>query len=1359
LCEAPFGPFRQKVPDTFSLLVLLILPISQFPVHAQKTASPPTSALPRSADEAYARGDVVGGNKILNDLIAENPGNVDLAVMALHRICLEEFLELLDIDWVGMQMRRRLIQNHRGDLEKMRQVLSGHIRGALLRELENKSEHNVPPMNALRRATAASPINGGSEHYQYLIRETLTRRSGYPVLTPRDQWPDEAPRRLLALRGAGFVAPDHSAVVDATALLALLRRQQGRYREAIELMDELTAGCGNTLPWLLAQARFHALVESPRAAELFRQLFRRLDEDRSAGDIRQRAHSYARLLKGPPGARPGRPQNWFARMDPQDERDWAAVLRGRLVGREERVDRLIQQTVSDSLSAVYAPDKDGTGMTMFSSGLIDARLKSLGAEQLAGLRELQEAKCRVDRRAADLDGTSQAELLALFRRYRWAATAHRALQIYAQRELLAGHTEAAWRAFRDLKEHAADPQLRSKAQVGLWLATAQHRDPKKLAAAFEGIADDEKFPWMATEATAATIRRRLLQAMPASRTDRSDAPSLATLKPQLLKIPAMTPWPETHHRDTAGLDLVSIQPTGAGVLVSSRNILAWYDAHDTQRPVWTQLRRTVDKEKPRDLIGPFRPVVDSGRIYTRWGYHTRPSHLAALDATTGHVRWGTPAIDPSNLPKSVPLGHPVLSGGQLYDAHIRTGGQGSSKINLKLCCFDADCGALVWNSEIAIDIDKPRHGDPPRAVRDDVLTVCDGAIYCSPGGGVIFRCDTRDGRMQWMQRYQRKRGMPDGISLHGKLDGISLQGKPDVISPQGSKPIVAGDVLICLPRDAHDTMGLDCETGQILWKNPLLQPVEELGRLGDTLIVHGKIVQGRWVIAALEVPTGRVRWFTTLAEPIIGRAIRLGASVYVRTPAQLHRFDVATGAEKEVCPWPETDAPVSNFAIYGDRLYLLTNEPCVDPSRPGQPLNAEAAATAEPLRLPLQPCWELHEPDHKLFVPAEETLPEGRALLYSSESVQCVEITPRGGIAWQRIVGPRLQDVFFLDGKAVLFFLSERSARLEALDSNTGNSVWKTRLPAKVRHYDRSGTRFFVTHRDRLVTVDLASGKFFSRTTPVAFSPDLPEVWHKIQVGFGGGSVQAICYVHSRRQPSAMYWLTCDPLTDRVLGADEELRGLGGDMDVPGGGVDLSNAAFGARAAYFTARKNRPGIFRCDYKDRSVRMIRPHASIRQFDAPYLLLSTEPEKGDKLRTWVVLRDDEPSYEFSLRVENDWSVAIRSGWLIQTKGRRGNVLRVHDLQSRRERVAYTAEDAEYVGVLQGGPETLLVYSYHKHGKIRLTQYNFNSGSQGPTVEIPFPPGRKLEPSDVRVWRNMLLITNGESLRAWARANGEK
>jgi len=1328
-----------------------------------------TIALPKTAEEAYARGDVAEGNRILNELIADNPGDVDLAVVALHRIFIEEFLELLDIDWVGMQMRRRLTMNHQGDREKVRQYLSGHIRGALLRELEDNSGHPVPPMNALRRATFASPIDAGSEHYQFLIRETLVRRSGYPKLTPREDWPDATPLRLLALRRAGLVAPDHPAVVEASVLLMFIYRQLGRGPEAIDILDQLTEGFGDDPEFLLAEARFHDSLKSPRAGQLFRRLFQLLEDEGNKGDVWQRAQSYTNYLAATDAENSSPQLGRSALLDPQKRRDLAMIRDGRIGRAEQRIDSLLRETLEAADNPAYivddtAPDCEVdrnevqggrlANFVMLSPSLIDSHLISLDQSQLTGLRQLQERKCRIDRRAADLDAGSQAELLALFRRYPWALTAHRALLVYARRELEEGHTEAAQRSFSDVIEHAADPRLLSQARVGLWMALARHRDRSRLVAAFETTADDEKLPWMATEATAATIRRRLLDGMPQAQADADEGPALENLEPQLLKMPAVAPWPRTTTRNTAGLDMVSIHPIGSRVMLSSRNLLAWYDAQDTRRPMWTQIRPNSGQGLFGDFLGPLRPEIDADRIYTRWGYNGRASRLVALNKTTGDVVWGT---EPS---EGVPLGNPVFSGGQLYDASVTRGGHDAWKVALKLSCIDAASGKLIWNSQVIFDAAgvKNIYGswqpvDWNRGTLGDVLAVRDGAVYCTPGGGLMARCDARDGRMEWMQTY---------VPRQGKLR----------IGPHGARPVPIGDVLICLPDDTDAMIGLDRRTGRVLWRNKVFQGREELGTFDDALIVHGKFLSGRPAIAAVDPRDGGLRWSTTLPEPSVGRPVRLGSSIYLGTGEQLRRFDAATGVEQEVRPWPKTDNFVESFTVDNHtpdacRLYLLTNDPCEEPPGVEESLAANAAPADGPFRLPLQLCWTIPIRDPKLFLPSDDTASVNKALIYSNEILTCVESTPRGTVAWRRIVGPGLHDVFYVDGKAVLFhyFPTEVTSRLVALDLATGNFTWKAELPAFVGRFGRSGKLFHAGHRDRLVTVDLTSGKLFSRQTAVPLVPELPEVAYKIHIGFGGGNVQIVCCTTPRDKLSTMHWLSCNPYTEQVFGSDAKLRGLGKDKDATVADIRLGSAVFGRRATYFTihnrtAGRHGPEAYRCDHGNRTVRMLRPNASISQVDAPYVLMSVETNTGPpdnaKQRQWVVLSEDDPSYEFSLPAEDNSNMSLRNGRLFQIKRNQPRVLRIYDLQSRKLLVDATMEGSQEVRVLTDGPGAVTLCSRHSSGAIRLSQYDLTSGDEGPTSDIPLSQQPAGESSPPQVSGNMLLISDSQSVRAWAPAD---
>ncbi|MEC9123493.1 MAG: hypothetical protein VX969_05050, partial [Verrucomicrobiota bacterium] len=45
----------------------------------------------KDAEEAYLKGDFESGTKQIEEVIASNPGDFDLAARALHRLCLSEY--------------------------------------------------------------------------------------------------------------------------------------------------------------------------------------------------------------------------------------------------------------------------------------------------------------------------------------------------------------------------------------------------------------------------------------------------------------------------------------------------------------------------------------------------------------------------------------------------------------------------------------------------------------------------------------------------------------------------------------------------------------------------------------------------------------------------------------------------------------------------------------------------------------------------------------------------------------------------------------------------------------------------------------------------------------------------------------------------------------------------------------------------------------------------------------------------------------------------------------------------------------------------------------------------------------------
>ncbi|MFP6855508.1 MAG: hypothetical protein VB980_06965, partial [Opitutales bacterium] len=202
------------------------------------------------ADKKFVEGDFIRGESLLNDLIAKHPGEFDLATKALRRICLSEYLKLIDTDWPSSGYPNQLFRKSGGDYEKMWEILSQHLREGFL---------------------VVGKFGGKDERYSedprerpYLLESLWRNVKDYP-LTPLDNMSDAAAERILTLRRSGYLEVDDPAVIDASILLVFIRKSQRRNYEAATLADELVVANNRQIDWLLARAALHARIKSPKA--------------------------------------------------------------------------------------------------------------------------------------------------------------------------------------------------------------------------------------------------------------------------------------------------------------------------------------------------------------------------------------------------------------------------------------------------------------------------------------------------------------------------------------------------------------------------------------------------------------------------------------------------------------------------------------------------------------------------------------------------------------------------------------------------------------------------------------------------------------------------------------------------------------------------------------------------------------------------------------------------------------------------------------------------------------------------------------------------------------------------------------
>ncbi|MBT3468367.1 MAG: PQQ-binding-like beta-propeller repeat protein [Opitutae bacterium] len=1268
------------------------------------------------AENSYLSGEFHLGNKLLDELITANPGDMDIAVRALHRMCLGEFIKLTVEDWPSADIPKQLWDLSRRNAKKNHELTSTLLREAYL-------EVGIFPTDPGQATSSRQSMNPQPRINRFTrdkILESLQRRKSHYPLTPMENISDLSMNRIHALKRTGFISGKHPAFIDASVLLVFLRYREQRYIEAAELADQLVAANNQHVDWLFSRARLHSSMGSPRTRVLFRELFEVLDQggvDPVMADVLKRSEPFLRLygntstrdIEGP--LAPG----WFGQMLPNDENPiWRKVLKGLVEGLENRIDLWIQGSLGSNMDRASMSRLDGLGSAM-SWDVLDNHLQSLDQKALLPLRDFQESGCLSDPRSNMIARLTQRGRLELFRRFPWAETAHEALGLYANMELEYGNGQAARRAYRDILNHSINPAHIRLAKVGLWTAVSLADNPSELEVLIKGVNEDEMFPWMDGTASLGEIRERLMSGM-SEPDSASGSLNLQQLKPSIVKLPPTSIWPTIHGRHTVGLEHVNFQFTDDGILLSTRDFMAWYDLESPEQPVWNDLGRSVTRDRSLGRLGNCRPVIKDGFIYTRWGYKADPYYLIAMDADTRRILWSLDVTGPSDARSKIPLGNPILLEGKLYTASAWARKDGLGTYRLRITCVEAVSGEVVWQSDTEMQTgDKGMYG-----VIGDVLTVKDGEIYCTPGAEELFRLDARDGSIEWTHLYPRKQGRRQ--QHYGTL---------------GSAPVIAGDVVICLPRDTDLLIGLDRRTGNPLWRSSLLLPSRILGVNGEQVII-----QGRSVLASVNARSGKLKWMVPLTDHILSLSVLLNDSIYVTTGTELHRYDSVTGVLLESHKLPETGYFIWNMAIRNDQIFLITNEPA---SRNRDLLARKGNAGA---------LWQVEARDIRVFVPRLEDSAQSRLLLHEGERLQCIDTNKNGELLWERFVHPQPKEVYFIGKKGIFVYHSRYDIILVALDLDTGRMSWKLELPRGSRWYGRLGESFFIKdNSDRFTLVDLSKGKIVAKKL-------VPRRNGSVFTHFGDSNIHLVRAVNHYYEEPALYWLSWNPSSGELVGHDNKLKGLLSDPNQAFGNSHLHTARFGREALYFVSSKRdgeekRPTIYRGEYHDRSIHVVRYDARLHDLKSKYLLFQDEGRQREikNIHAWVIHREDDPKYEYQIDLPRHSTVSLMNdGLLLEVMNQKPKTLRLYDLDSKKVSFTHVTEDPERLGAVRVGPNHIAVFEFRRNQYFRVTPYHVESGKAGTPLEIDYWIGNHDHPREFHVVGNLLLVSNPSFLQAW-------
>ncbi len=883
-----------------------------------------------------------------------------------------------------------------------------------------------------------------------------------------DPWVRYASERLMALERLGAISANSRTARENFAASVEIGMSDGHRLEVIEELDRVAEKNPHDIHWKITRAEGYRRVDSVKTLPIYEAL--RAEKDLDHPDVMKRDHWHRidkelgvdndqlpKPLEPPPDGNP------LPLLEPDDPDG----LWGDAQARTPRkiaplIDRLASQSLAEDQ---IVPWRDMSGL-IDPPRAVDLYLRSLPEAEVAPLRKFQAAQMRIE----DVrDAPTTSEVLALYRRYAWALPAQRLLLTNANEALWAGFTHSALRSFRDLLDHAIDEKLRDDVTVGHWIALAQAGETAAFDAAIASVDPDRVFSWLGKPTTAKEIRERLLIAPVRAADD--EAPSLADLETRVVRIPSAAPWPAESPSDAMSLDL---RLDGDDLFVSARNLIALYDAKSPAAPRWTRVQRHhIEEKKPRGHYpGYFRPTLAGPIFYARHGFTSTPNGVAAFDRATGRPIWSNEPDSPSRSrgrrPElHIPMGDPVLASGLLYylEWNVFDNVHQSRGRQLGLVCYDPRRRERLWGSTIveaglSSDITARFERAPPEpAIYGNRVTIHDGEIYACSNAGIVARCDPRDGRADWIHFYRKGRGSSGARVL-------------------GTAPIVAGNNVIFLPRDAGRVFALDRRTGRVVWDNVLVLAQECLGVVDATLVIRG---QGS--VAALDLESGRVRWHLPLPRPSLSRGQLIGSSVYVGLDDGLRRIDVRTGRIVETRDWGlDRRRPVA-FRVREGELFVVTDEPADDVRQPlGESLSSKVKSDASPIDGPVSRAWSIHRESALLSMPPKGSPLDGRAFLLAGGVLESIEVSASGAIQWRRFVDTRGPSIHFVDRSLLVVAPalsgSRTRSRVVSVDGESGNSLWTRQVPLQVAEVLACGPiAVFHDRKGAVFAVDASTGE------------------------------------------------------------------------------------------------------------------------------------------------------------------------------------------------------------------------------------------------------------------------------------------
>lgn len=180
-------------------------------------------------------------------------------------------------------------------------------------------------------------------------------------------------------------------------------------------------------------------------------------------------------------------------------------------------------------------------------------------------------------------------------------------------------------------------------------------------------------------------------------------------------------------------------------------------------------------------------------------------------------------------------GPPLVVGDTVYaPIHDRSGA-----IAFSVGAYDLHTGALKWRRLVCSSQQEVNmFGNARMEFAASPLAVADGLLYGAANLGVVFALELATGRVRWITAHEVV-NMPM-TRIHGQ------QSRPVFFA--NNAPAITAGVACFTPLDSPSVLGLDCETGRLLWRLPASAAVDGLendvrwlaGVLDDEFVLAGR---------------------------------------------------------------------------------------------------------------------------------------------------------------------------------------------------------------------------------------------------------------------------------------------------------------------------------------------------------------------------------------------------------------------------------------------------------------------------------------------------------------------------------------